>query len=334
MQRALWSLFLALAVLAGRPALAAEPKWEPREKETIVILGNTFAERMGLFGYFESYLHAKYLDRQLRVRNLGWSADEITVQPRPFRFGDLDAKLGPPRENIDPKETWFNGLGADALILCFGMTESFRGSAGVDYFRADLDAYLKNHLAHKYNGKNAPRLLLVSPIAHEELGGNLPDGKAHNADLELYTNAMKEVAAANKVPFIDLFHRHLQHLKENPRDRLTFNGIHVTEYGDWLTSQWMARDLGIFDGTLAAGGESPAESLRAAVRRKNDRFWIHFRAVNGEYIYGRRRLVGGVPMIPDEEMLRLMEVDEEADRALWDLAKPQPAQVWSGAPKK
>ncbi len=310
------------------------PRWEPEKGETIVILGNTFAERMGLFGYFETFLHARFPEHDLRIRNMGWSADEVSVQPRPYKFGSLEEKLGPPQVNIDPKEQWFQGLGADSLLLCFGLNESFRGPAGVPYFRADLERYLEHHLSQKYNGKTPPRLVLVSPIAQESLGGGLPDGEARSADIARYVNVMREVASELEIPFVDLFTPHRKYLKESPQDLLTFNGIHLTEYGDWKVSQWMAEALGMFDGKLMEADSSPAASLRQAVFQKNDRFWIHFRAVNGEYIYGRRKMIGTIPMIPDKEMLRLMEVDEEADAEVWSLAKPQPAAVWNDQPEK
>ncbi|MDA7895947.1 hypothetical protein N9B02_05770, partial [Akkermansiaceae bacterium] len=53
--------------------LSAEPL-RIRKGDSIVILGNTFAERMQLFGYFEVFLHSRFPDHNLRVRNMGWSA--------------------------------------------------------------------------------------------------------------------------------------------------------------------------------------------------------------------------------------------------------------------
>lgn len=329
-------LILALTVALSSVAQAASVKWEPQKGETIVVLGNTFAERMMKSGYFESALHAQYPDHNLRVRSMAWSADEVDMQPRPYLFGKLEDKLSQPKENVDPKEVWFNGIGADALILCFGMTESFKGEAGLPKFRTDLDAFLKHHRSQKYNGKTAPRLLLVSPIAHENLGKPLPDGVQHNKDLAKYVAEMSEVAAANNVPFIDLFHPHMEWIEKNPKEKLTFNGIHQSEQGDWVISQWMAQQLGWFDGKVVKKAGTEAELLRAAIVWKNDRFWIHFRAVNGEYIYGRRRQIWAqkVPMISDEEMRRLGQVADDADQLLFQVKKPAVAAVWSDRPDK
>ena len=63
----------------------------------------------------------------------------------------------------------------------------------VDKFKRDLGDFMKHTQARKYNGKTAARLVLFSPIAHEDLKDrNLPHGAQNNARLELYTAAMGE----------------------------------------------------------------------------------------------------------------------------------------------
>ncbi|MDP7655584.1 MAG: hypothetical protein QF706_05885, partial [Roseibacillus sp.] len=80
------------AVLAGGDGWAARPL--PVQKgDSIVIIGNTFAERMQLFGYFETFLHCRFPDHRLRVRHMGWSADEVDRRIRPKGFPDLFAEL-------------------------------------------------------------------------------------------------------------------------------------------------------------------------------------------------------------------------------------------------
>ena len=46
------------------------------------------AERLQQFNHFETMLMARFPDLELSVRNLGWSGDTITLQPRPLNFGD------------------------------------------------------------------------------------------------------------------------------------------------------------------------------------------------------------------------------------------------------
>ena len=68
----------------------------------MVLIGNTLAVRMGIFGHFETFLHCKFPKHKLVVRNLGWPADEITrsrggmLMPRPTGFGNLFSQSATP----------------------------------------------------------------------------------------------------------------------------------------------------------------------------------------------------------------------------------------------
>ena len=50
------------------------------------------------------------------------------------------------------------------------------------------------------------RLVVLSPIAQEELGRPFPDPAAHNRSLEQYTAVLQETAARRRLWFVDLFH--------------------------------------------------------------------------------------------------------------------------------
>ena len=60
-------MFLAL----GDRALAEQPPTfelvEGVEGDSVIFIGNTFAEQMHLFGYFETFLHGKSPDHQLEL---------------------------------------------------------------------------------------------------------------------------------------------------------------------------------------------------------------------------------------------------------------------------
>ena len=77
------------------------------------------------------------------------------------------------------------------VFAFFGYNESFAGEAGLEKFKADLASFIKHTTGQKYNGKSNARVVLFSPVAHENLKDpNLPDGTANNKRLELYTAAM------------------------------------------------------------------------------------------------------------------------------------------------
>ncbi len=172
-----------LALLVPAPVFSADkPKLELRKGDRIILIGNTLAERMQYYGHFETLLHARFPELELVVHNLGYSADELTLRPRQAHFDDHGHTLK------DEKP--------DVLIAVFGFNESFAGPAGLAKFKNDLEKFIKVSTTTKYNGKEAPRLVLLSPIAHEDLKNpHITDGKKNNENIKLYADAMAELAA-------------------------------------------------------------------------------------------------------------------------------------------
>ena len=213
----------ALAFIAPLPLQAVEPAKNPSSLELkpgdhISIIGNTLADRMQHDGWLETYLQSRFPKHELVLRNLGFSGDELTIRLRSANFGSPD--------------DWLSSGQTDVVFAFFGYNESFAGREGLEKFKQDLGSFIKSTLNHKYNGRSAPRLVLFSPIAHEDLHDrNLVDGAENNQRLALYTDAMKQVALANTIPFVDLFHPTLAPTRL-PRAPLTINGIHLTEEGD------------------------------------------------------------------------------------------------------
>ena len=58
-----------------------------KENDRIVIVGNTFAERMHLFGYFETFLHSRFPEHRLPSSLSGLAGG---------RGGGADSPLGIP----------------------------------------------------------------------------------------------------------------------------------------------------------------------------------------------------------------------------------------------
>src|SRR5437879_5977390 len=188
---------LTLFIAARMPSRAdSDPKpgeaFTIKQGDHICLIGNTLADRMQHDGWLETLLQTRFPKLQLMFRDLGFSGDELTLRLRSAMFGTPDE--------------WLSKEKADVVFAFFGYNESFGGPAGLNKFKADIDAFVKHTLKEKYNGKSAPRLVLFSPIAHENLHDrNLPDGSENNKRIELYTTAMAEVARTNHVPFVDLF---------------------------------------------------------------------------------------------------------------------------------
>ena len=306
-------LIAALLVAVPDRGTAAAPSRLKLEKgDHVVLIGNTLAERMQYFGHWETLLHARFPELELVVRNLGWSADEVALRPRSNGFEKHGHTLA------DHK--------TDVLLAFFGFNESFGGPAGLAKFEADLDKFLTETKAARYNGKTPPRLVLFSPIAHEDLSKpGLIDGKAGNQNIVLYTAAMKKLAEKHGVLFVDLHTPSLQLMQKGP-GKLTINGIHLSEYGDKLMAPVI--DEALFGPPTPAMGKLDLEKLRAEVNEKDQQFFYDYRAVNGCYIYGGRKTPFGVVNFP-AEFARLRRMVANRDQRVWTVAqgKTVPAGV-------
>jgi len=320
----MWLGVVLAAGLADRPVAAATPlALEPHDH--VVIVGNTLAERMQYFGHFETLLHARHPQHELYVRDLGWSGDELTLRLRSQGFHDHGSNL------VDHKP--------DVLIAMFGFNESFAGPAGVAKFEKDLAAFVRDpHAIDRYaspggawdraaEAKEAAasagpirRIVLVSPIAHENLRRpGLPDGSDNNRNIALYTEAMRKVAAAEGVAFVDLFTASRDAMAKSARP-WTINGIHLNEHGDREVA-------GILDNALfgppAATPTADLATLRAAVNEKNLQFFYDHRGVNGCYVYGGRKNPYGTVNFP-AEFQKLRAMTAVRDRRIWHIAEGKP----------
>src|SRR5688572_25999293 len=68
---------LVTLLVCARPAISADALIEVSQRERIALIGNSLAERMNLYGHFETLLHTRFADKELVVRNFGWPCDEV-----------------------------------------------------------------------------------------------------------------------------------------------------------------------------------------------------------------------------------------------------------------
>ena len=315
--RDLLLLFVAL-LLAGKPLLAAdEALLELSPGDHVAIIGNTLADRMQHDGHLEALVQSRFPQHELVFRNLGFSGDELTIRLRSKDFGSPDDHLG--------------AVKADVILAFFGYNESFAGRAGLDKFKEDLKKFVVHTLEQNYNGKSAPRLVLFSPIAHEDLNDpNLPDGRENNARIELYTAAMAEVAAAHEVPFVELFDPSRQ-LYERSDLPLTINGIHLNDHGNWEVAKLI--DAALFGPRRSAPTErAELESLRQAIVDKNFTWFQKYRTTDGYSIYGGRADLKFVNdqtnrVVMQRELEVLDEMTANRDKRVWAVARGSDARV-------
>ncbi|MFK7789036.1 MAG: PVC-type heme-binding CxxCH protein, partial [Phycisphaeraceae bacterium] len=307
---------LALLVVSALPARAA---LELNEGDSVIVVGNTFAERLALSGYLDAMIHAANPGKKIVIRSVPNSADEVDDMPR--------------ERAVPTADYYLKRHGADVVIMCFGMSESFDGLGGIDKFKADLAKQIDLHLNAKYNGESTPKIVLVSPIPHEDLKNpNLPTGdavKQRNVILKAYTEAMKTVAADKGALSIDLFSHGLEMYVDSDQP-LTNNGIAPNELGCFSFAASMAQQLGWWDGSPAKDAANTAD-LRQVAYDKHYHFRHRYRATNTEYVWGRRHKPFGIVNFPPE-LAHLDKMVEAREAAIWAMDKPTLAQLFATAP--
>jgi putative heme-binding domain-containing protein len=273
--------------------------------ERIAFIGNSTAERMNLFGNFETHLLLRFPKDELVIRNFARPADEVGVRQRASDYTKLD----------DPMAAF----GADTYFCFFGFNESFAGQPGVEKFKADYAKYL-DEMKQKYPRDDAgtpPRFVLVSPIAFESTGDPLaPEGTVENKNLQLYADATKQLASEKGLAFIDLMQPTTQKFAEKAGAQFTINGCHLNEAGDKAVAEILEKTL--FGEPLVYASEDVYEKLRNAVV---DKSWVHlqdYRMLNGWYVYGGRR-TWDTETFP-REYVKIRKMVAVRDRYVWDLA--------------
>jgi len=298
----------------------------PERGERIVFIGGGLAERDVYYSRLETELHLRYPDKQLIVRNMGRQGDTAGFRPHPARKSQWAfpgaEKFHPTLQQHNGKgffstpDQWLTHLKADTILAFFGYNESFDGPAGVANYEAELEAFVKHTLSKAYNGKQAPRLVLVSPIAFENLSAkrDLPDGKKENANLKLYCAAMERVAKKHGLTYVDLFNP-TERIYSRAKQPFTINGCAPTEAGYEQLAPVLA------DGAFGKQRhQSKADStfLNTAVKAK-DWLWNNdYNLVNGVHSHGQRYNPYGPQNYPDEvkKTREMMAVRDTAIHAI------------------
>lgn len=330
-QRLFAFVTFALAWMAlGTPAQAVQ-SIELEEGARVVLLGNGLGSRMLHYGHFESGLHLRHPEERLVIRNMCDEGNTPSFRPHSGRamqlgFPGAEAFFGPYADgntadgigHFETEEQWLARLKPDVLIAFFGFNESFQGIAGLDNFRAELDAFLEHTLTQKYNGDTPPRIALVSPTAYEDRTAtmNVPDGVRENANLAAYTAIMETVAAENGVLFVNAFNPSLEWYKSS-RQPLTSDGALLNDAGYERFSTFVLDNV---FGKAKSTRNEHKELVYDAVREKNW-FWINdFKIPNGVHVFGRRYNPFGPDNYPFE-IDKIREMTVIRDAAIWSALK-------------
>lgn len=315
-------LFISLVILSScseekKPLLAITPN------ETIVLLGNNLGARMLQYGYFETEMQLRFPSDSLKIRNICDPGDTPGFRPHssrntPWAFPGAEkfqtelAKTSGSEGIFEYPDQWLSRLETDAIIAFFGYNESFEGKEGLENFKNELQAFVTHTKNQKYNGESNPQVVLVSPIAFEDLSDNfdLPNGKVKNANLKLYSEAIAAIALKNQIPFIDVFTPSSTWYET---DDLTIDGSQLNQDGYKRLSSFIANML---TGNKKSIVEERRTVVNKAVNEKNF-FWHNdYKIPNGVHVNGRRH----APFGPDNypyEIQKIRQMTAIRDTAIW-----------------
>lgn len=283
-------LLLILSVSSARLA-ADQPRLTLNKGDRIAIIGNTMADRMQHDGWLDTLLHARFPGHDLVIRNLGFAGDELKTRPRSDNFGSADQ--------------WLSRVEADVIFCFFGYNEALRGESALAGFEKDLAEVLTGMQGQQYNGESAPRIVVFSPIAHENLNSpHLPDGSENNAKLKQYTAAMAKVCRELEIPFVDLF-APTKALYEKAEEPLTMNGVHLLPHGGRAVAQHI--DQALFGDSLKVA-ESQLDRIRAAVLDRNFHWFSRYRVIDEYNVFGGRSKLAWDGLSNADVMQRELEI--------------------------
>lgn len=298
---------------------------ELSKDDRISMVGGNLGSRMMNYGHFETEIYVRNPEKNLIIRNMCDGGDTPGFRPHasrnlPWAFPGAEkfqteyAKNSESEGHFETPDQWLTRLKTDVIIGFFGYSESFQGLAGLQNFKNELDAFIKHTKSQKYNGSDAPKLAIVSPIAFEDLSAqfDLPNGVKENANLWLYTQGMKDVCEKNDILFVDAF-TSSKKWYESSLESLTIDGSQLNEDG--------YKKLAILLSDTIFGKQEPVQNLNrtlihAAVMEKNWMWHNDYKIPNGVHAYGRRYNPFGPDNYPDE-IAKIREMTDIRDRAIW-----------------
>ncbi|WP_026632977.1 GDSL-type esterase/lipase family protein [Dyadobacter alkalitolerans] len=206
-----------------RPATAFTLK----DGDRVVFLGSSIFENDFQYGYLELALTTRFADKGVTFRNLGWTGDNVwgegrstyTNPPTPYEHLMEDITKAQPT----------------VVFLGYGGVEAQEGQAGLPHFKEGL-----NKLLDKIEALGAQAILLSTiPVVSSDTAQRIGQ---RNADLELYSKAISEVAAQRKKQFIDIYNPILNASK---KDSIIENTVHLNELGYYHLATTLERALGL-----------------------------------------------------------------------------------------
>jgi hypothetical protein len=202
-----------------------------KDGDRVALVGSTVIEREQKYGYWELALTTRYPDKNITLRNLGWSGDTVWGESR-VAF-DLDN----PQKGFQRLVDAVLAVKPTVIIVGYGTNESFAGEAGLPRFKEGLNKLLDAFAPTK------ARIILMSPPQMVAVSA-LDETVQQNKNLKLYSDAIRAVAKNRNAFFTDL--KADFSFRPGAIDHAIWtNGLHFSEYGYWRYAPVLELGLGL-----------------------------------------------------------------------------------------
>lgn len=228
-------VFLLLLTLLCGPTFAQNKSpnaFSLKDGDRVVFLGNSIFENEFQFGYLELALTTRYADKGITFRNLGWTGDNV--------WGEARSTYTNPPTPYEHLMEDITKAAPTVVFLAYGGVEAQEGQAGVAHFKDGL-----NKLIDKIDALGAKSVLLSTiPVSSTDTAQHIA---TRNADLQLYSKAISEVAAQRSKQFIDIY-QPIETLAK--KEDILENTVHLNEAGYYHLALILEKGLGLIDGKM------------------------------------------------------------------------------------
>lgn len=213
------------------PSVSAQTKpaeaFTLKDGDRVVFLGNSIFENDFQYGYLELALTTRFADKGVTFRNLGWTGDNV--------WGEARSTYTNPPTPYEHLMEDITKTQPTVVFLGYGGVEAQEGQAGVPHFKEGL-----NKLLDKIEELGAKAVLLSTiPVVSSDTAQRIDQ---RNADLELYSKAISEVATQRKKQFIDIYNPILNTSK---KESIIENTVHLNELGYYYLATTLEKALGL-----------------------------------------------------------------------------------------
>lgn len=277
---------LALLYLSGQNAARADqPLLQPGD--TLALVGGTFVERMQAVPALEAELQGRRPEWKLRLRNLGWSGDDVHGFAR--KVFETNPEKGFERLHRD-----LDLAAPSVVLIAYGFAEASNGAAAVERFEPGLKRLAQSML------DRGRRVILMQPFA---LPGIRTDGYAES--LSACSAAVDRVGKELDLPVV-----------KASCEEFTSDGLLPNSAGYQAIARQLAGAL--LGDASRAGAAATDEQLAGLIRSKDELFFHRHRPQNETYLFLFRKHEQGNNAV---ELPQFDPLVEQLDQQIWQRAQ-------------